>query len=52
MSTSTQHWYQLLGQIGRWLPLRTYGELVLRPVTIADRAANAEIAFSTADNKK
>ena len=56
MNTSTQTWYQFLGQVGSWLPLRTllltYGELVLRPVTIAERAANAEIAFSTANNKK
>jgi len=34
------------------IPLRSYGELVLRPVTIAEQAAGAEIAFSAADNKK
>jgi len=33
-------------------PMLSYGELVLRPVTIAERAAGAEIAFSTAHNKK
>ena len=30
----------------------SYGELVLRPVTIAERAAGAEIAFSAAHKKK
>lgn len=52
MSTSTQIWHQFLGQVASMLPLRSYGELVLRPVTIAERAADAEIAFSTANNKK
>jgi hypothetical protein len=33
-------------------PMLSYGELVLRPVTIAERAAGTEIAFSTAHNKK
>jgi hypothetical protein len=32
--------------------MRSYGELVLRPVIIAKRAAGAEIASSTAHNKK
>jgi hypothetical protein len=52
MSTFTQTWHQFLGQVGSCLPPRTYGELVLRPVTIAEWAAKAEIAFSTATNKK
>jgi hypothetical protein len=33
-------------------PMRSFGELVLRPVTIAERNAGAEIAFSAAHNKK
>jgi hypothetical protein len=33
-------------------PMLSYGELVLRPVTIAERTAGAEIAFSAAHNKK
>jgi len=52
MSASTQSLHQFLVLVASWLPLRSYGELVLRPVTIAERAADAEIAFSTANNKK
>ncbi len=33
-------------------PMRSFGELVLRPVTIAERNAGAEIAFSAAHNKE
>lgn len=33
-------------------PMRSYGRLVLRPVTIALRAADAEIAFGTTQNNK
>lgn len=32
--------------------LCSYGELVLRPVTIAERVAGTEIAFSPSNNKK
>lgn len=32
--------------------MRSYGELVLRPVTIAERAAGADTAFRNANNKK
>ena len=33
-------------------PLRSFGELVLRPLTIAERKAGADIAFSAAHNKQ
>lgn len=33
-------------------PLGSYGELVLRPVTMLEQAAGTEIAFSTAYYKK
>ena len=52
MHTSSQIWRQFLAQAASLLPLRSYGELVLRPVTIAERTAGAEIAFSSAHNKK
>jgi hypothetical protein len=38
--------------IGAFLPLRSYGELVLHPVTLAERAAGEEIAFSTAEKNR
>ena len=52
MSTYSQIWREIFGKFTVWLPLRSYGELVLRPVTIAEQVADTEIAFSTANNKK
>ena len=47
---------QFLQKLAAFLTLRTplgsYGELVLRPVMIVEQSAGAEIAFSTAHNKK
>ena len=40
-----------IGQLIR-VTARSYGELVLRPVTIAERVVGAEIAFSPSNNKK
>lgn len=39
---------RILSKIVLWAPMRSYGELVLRPVTIAERAAGMEVAFSYA----
>ena len=50
------NWKKLWRQITAYLllrtPMRSFGELVLRPVTIAERNAGAEIVFSAAQNKK
>jgi hypothetical protein len=45
-------WRQLTAFMLLRTPMLSYGELVLRPVTIAEQGAGAEIAFSTAHNKK
>ncbi len=52
MRISTQFWRGFISNFTSLLPLRSYGELVLKPVTIAEQAAATEIAFSTANNKK
>ena len=50
------NWKRFWRQIAAYLllrtPMRSFGELVLQPVTIAERKAGAEIAFSAAHNKK
>ena len=49
------NWNQFRRRVTTFLfqmPFRSYGELVLRPVIIAEQAAGAEIASSAADNKK
>jgi len=50
------NWKKFWRHITAFLLLRTpmgsFGELVLRPVTIAERKAGADIAFSAAHNKK
>jgi len=52
MRISTLNWHSFMSIFTSWLPLRSYGELVLKPVTIAEQTAGTEIAFSTANNKK
>jgi hypothetical protein len=48
-------WHQFWRGIARYLLLRTpllsYGELVLRPVTIAERRAGGDPAFAAGQNK-
>lgn len=43
---------QILERIALWAPLRSYGELVLRPVTIAERAAGVQVVFCDTNNDK
>jgi hypothetical protein len=43
---------RIITRIALWAPLRSYGELVLRPVTIAERAAGMQVAFCDANNYK
>jgi len=43
---------QILTRFALWPPMRSYGELVLRPVTIAEQAAGIEVAFSDKNNYK
>jgi hypothetical protein len=45
-------WRHIIANLVLRNPMRSFGELVLRPVTIAERNAGAEIAFSAAHNKK
>jgi hypothetical protein len=51
MTNWHRFWEQLIAFVALRTPLGAYGELVLRPVTIAEQAAGTEIAFSTAHNK-
>jgi len=48
-------WHQFLRGTARYLLLRTpllsYGELVLRPVTLAERRAGGDSAFAAGQNK-
>ena len=43
---------RILSKVASWAPLRSYGELVLRPVTIAEQAAGMQVAFCDANNDK
>lgn len=52
MLNSNRFWRRITAFLLSRTPILSYGELVLRPVTIAERAAGAEIAFSAAHNKK
>ncbi len=51
-----QNWkkigWRVVSKMLLWAPFRSYGELVLRPVTIAERAAGMEVAFSNASTEK
>ncbi len=53
MDTST--WHELCRRVTAFILLRTwllsYGELVLRPVTIAERTTVQKLAPSTGQNK-
>jgi hypothetical protein len=52
MNNLNQFWRRVVAFTLSRTPLGSYGELVLRPVTIAEQAAGAEIAFSTAYYRK
>lgn len=43
---------RILTRIALWAPLRTYGELVLRPVTMAEQTAGTQVVFCDANNDK
>ena len=48
-------WHQIFRGAARYLlfltPLLSYGELVLRPVTLAERRAGGDPAFAAGQNK-
>ncbi|MGI9202813.1 MAG: hypothetical protein ACR2Q3_02315 [Woeseiaceae bacterium] len=52
MTTWKEIGRQTITRIALWAPLRSYGELVLRPVTIAERAAGTQVAFCDTNNDK
>ena len=52
MNNWNRFWRKITAFLMLRTPLGSYGELVLRPVMIVEQAAGAEIAFSTAHNKK
>lgn len=51
----TTNWYRFWRRVAAFLflntPIRSYGELVLRPVTIAERAAGKSAVASARHNK-
>ena len=52
MTNWKQKGRRLLTRIALWAPLRSYGELVLRPVTTAEKTAGMQIVFCDANSDK
>ena len=52
MKNWKRFWRRVTAYLLLHTPMRSFGELILRPVTIAERNAGAKIAFSAAHNKK